>query len=147
MEKFKQLEHIKCIKALAETGLVYAKERYEELKEIRFKSLTSVSNTPLQVFQDFFLPEKDCPTVKVDVRGFVLNENDEILMVKEDVDGRWTIPGGWADIGDSPSEAILKEIKEETGLDARVESLLAIYYKRCHPHPSQPFYLQIDVSL
>lgn len=75
------------------------------------------------------------------MRGFVLNENDEIIMVKEDVDGRWTIPSGWADIRDTPSEAILKEIKEETGLDARVESLLAIYDKRCHPHPPQPFYI------
>ena len=146
MKKFQQLEYIKRIMALAETGLVYAessyaKERYEELKIISLNLLTSVTNTPLEVFQDFFMPKKDYPTVKVDVRGLVLNENDEILMAKESVDGLWAIPGGWADIGNSPSEAVLQEIKEETGLDAKVERLLAIYDKRCHPHPPQPFYI------
>lgn len=100
-----------------------------------------LSNQPLKVLQNFFLPEKDYPTVKVDVRGFILNELDEILMAKERIDGKWTIPGGWADVGDSPGEAVLKEIKEETGLDAEVVRLLAIYDKRCHPHPPQPFYI------
>lgn len=146
MQKNQQLELIKRVKALADTGLVYAeddyaKERYEELREISLKLMTSVSDQPLEVLQDFFLPEKDYPTVKVDVRGFVLNEKDEILMAKESVDGKWTIPGGWADIGDSPSEAVLKEIREETGFDAKVVRLLAVYDKRCHPHPPEVFYI------
>lgn len=146
MQKQQHLELIKRVKALADTGLVYAeddyaKERYEELREISLKLMASVSDQPLEVLQDFFLPEKDYPTVKVDVRGFVLNEKDEILMAKESVDGKWTIPGGWADIGDSPSEAVLKEIREETGFDAKVVRLLAVYDKRCHPHPPEAFYI------
>jgi ADP-ribose pyrophosphatase YjhB (NUDIX family) len=141
-----QLDLIKRIKSLADIGLVYAedeydKDRYTELKEISLKLLAEVSNKPLHVLQNFFLPEKDYPTVKVDVRGFILNEADEILMAKESVDGKWTIPGGWADIGDSPSEAVLKEIKEETGFDAEVVRLLAIYDKRFHEHPPEPFYI------
>lgn len=146
MQKQQQLELIKRVKALADTGLVYAeddytKERYEELLEISLKLMASVSDQPFEVLQDFFLTEKDYPTVKVDVRGFVLNEKDEILMAKESVDGKWTIPGGWADIGDSPSEAVLKEIREETGFDAKVVRLLAVYDKRCHPHPPEAFYI------
>jgi len=142
----KQLDLIKRLKSLAETGLVYVeneydKERYNEIREISLQLMGEVSNQPLKVLQDFFLPENDYPTVKVDVRGFVLNDSDEILMAKESVDGRWTIPGGWADIGDSPSEAVRKEIKEETGLDAEVVRLLAIYDKRLHPHPPEPFYI------
>jgi ADP-ribose pyrophosphatase YjhB (NUDIX family) len=141
-----QLDLIKRIKSLADIGLVYAedeydKDRYTELKEISLKLLAEVSNKPLHVLQNFILPEKDYPTVKVDVRGFILNEADEILMAKESVDGKWTIPGGWADIGDSPSEAVLKEIKEETGFDAEVVRLLAIYDKRFHEHPPEPFYI------
>ncbi len=146
MSKNNPLSLIKRVKSLAETGLVYAendydKERYHELRQISLQLISEISNKPLEVIQDFFLPEEDYPTVKVDVRGFVLNESDEILMAKESVDNKWTIPGGWADIGDSPSEAVLKEIKEETGFDTEVVRLLAIYDKRCHPHPPEPFYI------
>ena len=141
-----QIDLIKRVKALAETGLVYAKdpydrERYEELKEISFKLMAQDLNEPVERLKNLFLPVKEYPTVKVDVRGFVLNEKDEILMAKESVDGKWTIPGGWADIGDTPSETVVKEIREETGFDAEIVRLLAIYDKRCHPHPPEPFYI------
>jgi len=146
MEATRQLELIKRIKALADTGLVYAKdeydkERYEELHEMSLKLLSHVSKQPLAVLENFFMPVEDYPTPKVDVRGLVLNNSNEILMVKERMDGKWTIPGGWADIGYSLSEVVLKEIEEETGLKAQVVRLLAIYDKRCHPHPPQPFYV------
>lgn len=104
MKEDQPLELVKQIKALADTDLVYAedeydRERYVELREISLKLLSNVSNQPLTILNDFFMPEKDYPTVKVDVRGFVLNERNEILLAKERVDGKWTIPGGWADIG------------------------------------------------
>ena len=104
MKEDQPLELVKQIKALADTGLVYAedeydRERYVELRKISLKLLSNVSNQPLTILNDFFMPEKDYPTVKVDVRGFVLNERNEILLAKERVDGKWTIPGGWADIG------------------------------------------------
>ncbi|MDB4291981.1 NUDIX hydrolase [Maribacter sp.] len=140
------LENLKRLKALADTGLVYSengydKERYGQIKQIAMALIAEVTDTPIEKLTDFFLPVKEYPTVKVDVRGFVLNEKDEILMAKESVDGKWTIPGGWADIGDTPSEAVVNEIKEETGLDAEIVRLLAIYDKRCHPHPPEPYYI------
>ena len=146
MKENQNLELIKRVKALADTGLVYAedeydRERYVELREISLQLLTNISNQPLTVLHGFFMPEKDYPTVKVDVRGFVLNELNEILMAKERVDGKWTIPGGWADIGYSPSEVVVKEIEEETGLNCTVDRLLAVYDKRMHMHPPQPFYV------
>ena len=141
-----QLTLIKRLKAIAETGLVYAEsdyseERYTEIRQISLQLLSHLSNSEFSVLDNFFLPEKDYPTVKVDVRAFVLNDKKQVLLAKERIDGKWTIPGGWADIGDTPSEAVLKEIKEETGLDAEVKRLLAVYDKRCHPHPPQPFYI------
>lgn len=140
------LQLIKRIKSLADTGLVYVeddydKDRYEEIREISLQLLETVSGQPLQALGDFFMPVKDYPTVKVDVRGFILNYAHEILMVKESIDGKWTIPGGWADIGYSPSEVAIKEVKEETGLKAEVVRLLAIYDKKCHPHPPEPYYI------
>lgn len=146
MEQNQQLELIKRIKALADTGLVYSedeynKERYGELREISIQLLENVTNIPLNVLKNFFMPETDYPTVKVDVRGFVLNDGNKILMAKEQIDGKWTIPGGWADIGYSPSEVVIKEIEEETGLHCSVDRLLAVYDKRMHPHPPQPFYI------
>ena len=146
MKESQNLEFIKRIKALADTGLVYSedeynRERYVELREISLQLLANISKQPLTILNDFFMPERDYPTVKVDVRGFVLSEDNEILMAKEQVDGKWTIPGGWADIGYTPSEVVVKEIEEETGLTCSVDRLLAVYDKRMHPHPPQPFYI------
>lgn len=146
MDVAQQLETIKRMNALADTGLVYAenkydRERYTELKQIALDLMAHLTHQPLGVFADFFMPVTDYPTVKVDVRGFVLNEAGEILMARESVDGKWTIPGGWADVGYSPSEVAIKEIREETGLLSEVVRLLAVYDKKCHPHPPQPFYI------
>lgn len=141
-----QLDVVKRIKAIAETGLVFAeggydKERYEELREISLKLMAEMSGKPFAQLDSFFLPQLDYPTPKVDVRGFVLNDKDQILMAKESVDGKWTIPGGWADVGNSPREVAIKEVKEETGLDTEIVRLVAIYDKQRHPHPPEPYYI------
>ena len=146
MEEINTLELIKRVKALADTGLLYAeseydRERYEELAAISIKLLSATSGQPLLVLRDFFMPTKDYPTPKVDVRGLILNEAQEVLLVKESLDGKWSLPGGWAEVGFTPSEVIRKEIKEETGLEVTVSRLLAVYDKKCHPHPPQPLYV------
>ena len=146
MEAKEQLDIIKRIKSIAETGLVYAegeydKERYEELREISLRLMSKMSGQSFSKLDSFFLPQLDYPTPKVDVRGFVLNEKDEILMAQESIDGKWTIPGGWADVGNTPTEVAIKEIKEETGLDAEIVRLLAIYDKQRHQHPPEPYYI------
>lgn len=146
MDSKEQLNTIKQIKAISETGLVYAtdpyaRERYEELKQISLKLMAHMADSSIEVLQDFFMPEKDYPTPKVDVRGFVLNDKDEILMAKESVDSKWTIPGGWADIGNTPSEIAVKEIQEETGIETEAVRLLAVYDKQVHPHPPEPYYI------
>lgn len=146
MDKNQQFTLLKRIKAITETGLVYAevdydKERYEELRQISLELMAEMSGHSLAKLDNFFVPQLDYPTVKVDVRGFVLNENDEILMAQESVDDKWTIPGGWADIGSSPKEVALKEIKEETGLDAEIVRLVAVYDKSKHAHPPEPHHI------
>ncbi len=66
------------------------------------------------------------PTPKVDVRGVVFNDG-KVLLVREVGDGRWTLPGGWADVGESPSEAVVREVREESGYETRAVKLLAVY--------------------
>jgi ADP-ribose pyrophosphatase YjhB (NUDIX family) len=146
MNETNPLDLVKRVKALADIGLLYAdneydRERYEELVSISLKLLSATSGQPLSVLHDFFMPVRDYPTPKVDVRGLILNEAHEVLLVKESLDGKWSLPGGWAEVGFSPSEVIRKEIEEETGLDATVVRLLAVYDKKCHPHPPQPLYV------
>lgn len=146
MNKVEQLELAKRIKAIAETGLVYAdveydRERYEELRELSLKLMAHLGNESLETLEQFFLPQTDYPTPKVDIRAFVLNDNNEVLMAKEQVDGKWTIPGGWCDIGSSPSEMAVRETQEETGMIVKPNRILAVYDKQRHPHPHEPFYI------
>jgi len=140
------LNEIKRLTALADTGLLYCKneydkERYLELREISFRLLNEFGGLPLEDLKFTFPMVKDYPTAKVDIRGLAVSDDQKILLVKESIDGKWSLPGGWADVGHSPKETIVKEFKEETGLDVVPERLLAVFDKKMHPHPPQPFYV------
>jgi ADP-ribose pyrophosphatase YjhB (NUDIX family) len=140
------LEELKRLKSLADVGLLYTrneydKERYTELQEIGFRLLNGLTGQSLPVLKTIFPNQPDYPTAKVDIRGLTLSKDNKILMVQEAVDGKWSLPGGWADIGFSPKETVIKETREETGLEVEVHSLLAVFDKRFHPHPPEPFYV------
>lgn len=139
------LQWAKRIQAIAQTGLTYARdvydiERYEELRAISIAMLAEQSGEPYAKVKELFASETGYATPKVDVRG-VLFEHGKLLMVKEKSDGKWALPGGWADIGYTPKEVAVKEIREETGLAARAVRLLAVLDKKCHPHPPEPYYI------
>ena len=146
MKAEKVLVLLQRLKAIAETGITHSEsgydlERYEEIRTISLRLLGDWVDEPLAKLEDFFLTPEDYPTPKVDVRAFVRNEKGEVLLAQESVDGKWTIPGGWADIGETPKESVLKEVSEETGLEAEVVRILAVYDKRCHDHPPRPHYV------
>ncbi len=139
-------EQYKRLKAIADTGLLYAtnpydRERYEELLALSIRLLDDASGLSQNDGAFNYLPIADYPTAKVDIRGMILFEDKKILLVRESLDKKWSLPGGWADIGFSPREAVIKEIKEETGLDANVKKLLAVFDKRLHPHPPEMLYV------
>jgi ADP-ribose pyrophosphatase YjhB (NUDIX family) len=78
----------------------------------------------------------------VDVRAVLFRGENEILLVQEKIDqNRWTLPGGWADVGYTPYEVAVKEAQEETGLLVRPVRLLALLDKKKHSHPAQPWYV------
>ena len=146
MEKTKSiLEYIKHIRAMAKTGLSYSEnpydvERYEEMKEMSDQLLNELGDMSLEDLQYQFGKLDEYPTPKVDVRGLVIRD-DKILMIREKVDQKWAIPGGWADIGHTPAENIVKEIKEESGFEVIVSRLLAVWDKKMHDHPAEVHYV------
>jgi ADP-ribose pyrophosphatase YjhB (NUDIX family) len=101
------------------------------------KNYTSVGTDLIQLS---FANETGYATPKVDVRGVVF-ENNKILLVKEKIDGAWALPGGWADIGYSPSEIAVKEIQEEAGFEVKPVRLLAVLDKKFHAHPPEPYHI------
>lgn len=141
------LNDVKKLKAMADTGLLYCnndydKERYIELQNISMRLLSNITGNDINLIKESFSLVKDYPTVKVDIRGMVFsNDKTKILLAKESIDGKWSLPGGWADIGYSPKEIIIKEFKEETGLDINPEKLLAVFDKKLHNHPPEPYYV------
>lgn len=139
-------DEIKRLRSIADIGLLYCnneydKARYLELQEISIQLLSKVSGQNIEALKESFPLHKDYPTPKVDIRGLVLSFDKKILLVKESADNKWSLPGGWADIGHSPKEVIVKEFKEETGLDVIPQVLLAVFDKRMHAHPPQSFYV------
>jgi ADP-ribose pyrophosphatase YjhB (NUDIX family) len=146
MTPIELLEEIKRLKSIADIGLLYCnndydKERYSELKDISFRLLSELSGHSIEALKETFPLVKDYPTAKVDIRAFVLSTDNKILMAKESADGKWSLPGGWADIGHSPAETAAKECKEETGIDVIPKRLLAVFDKKKHPHPPEPLYI------
>ena len=127
------------IQALAQTGLAfsrdrYDRERYEALREIA-AALMGGDPGLLPAFE----AQQGYATPKVDVRAIVLREGG-ILLVREVADGLWCPPGGWADVGDSPSAAVEREVVEETGLRVRATRLLGLWDRNRHGHPPIPFH-------
>jgi ADP-ribose pyrophosphatase YjhB (NUDIX family) len=140
------LSLITQLRSVADIGLLYAKneydiERYTELRHISTQMLDHVSGYGDETISIHFPQATDYPTAKVDIRGILLSPDNKILLARESADGKWSLPGGWGDIGYSPKEVIIKEFQEETGLDVVPERLLAVFDKKMHPHPPQPFYV------
>jgi ADP-ribose pyrophosphatase YjhB (NUDIX family) len=135
----KLLMLISEIQALSQSGLTFnnsgfEKERYLRLTEISAELASICSNQPKDFINEIFLLEKGYATPKVDVRSFVLKD-DKVLLVKERADGLWTLPGGFADVAETPSQAVIRETKEESGYDVEPIKLLALWDKSKHDHP------------
>jgi ADP-ribose pyrophosphatase YjhB (NUDIX family) len=133
------LEWARAAQAIAQNGLAfsrdpYDRERYSRLAELVTELLSSQLEIPPAAARAFFAGEHGYATPKVDVRGGVF-EDDRVLLVRERADGRWTLPGGWVDVNDAPSEAVAREINEESGYRARAVKLAALVDKNRHPHP------------
>jgi ADP-ribose pyrophosphatase YjhB (NUDIX family) len=139
------LEWAQRLQAIAQNGLTfndnpYDVERYQQIRQIAAEIIASHTHLETGDFLHLFSNEEGYATPKVDVRGVVFRD-DKILLVNEREDGCWTLPGGWVDVGESPSTAVVREVYEESGYQTKVRKLLAVY-DRNHPrhgHPAFPY--------
>ena len=139
------MDWVKQLQAIAQSGLTYAKdpydvERYEQVRRIAAEIAASHSEGVAVHIDVLFAAESGYATPKLDIRAVVLDE-EEVLLVREKEDGLWTLPGGWVDVGESPSESVEREVKEESGYEVRAVRLLALWDRDKHPHPPIPFHV------
>ncbi|MCL4181677.1 MAG: NUDIX hydrolase N-terminal domain-containing protein [Verrucomicrobia bacterium] len=135
------------LQALSQTGLHFAegsydRERYERLGQIAAEIVAAHTTLEVGTILELNAREFGYATPKVDVRGVVFRD-DRILLVQEAMDaGRWTVPGGWADVNETPSEAVEREVFEESGLRTRATKLLSVGDRERQGHqPPFPYHV------
>ena len=126
------------LQSMAQNGLAYVnnefdKERYERLREISAEMISEKSNISLEKVKELFCNETGYQTPKIDTRAVIFN-NDKILLVHEN-NGTWSLPGGWCDVLESIKSNTIKEVKEETGLDAKATKVIALQDRNKHNVP------------
>jgi len=140
------LEWARRVQAIAQTGLEYCKDpydrqRYEQIRGLAAEMAAKGAGLADAVaLVELFKNERGYATPKIDIRTAVF-DGDRILLVKEREDGLWTLPGGWADVGESPSLAAAREVKEESGYDITVKKLAAVYDRDKHGHPPMAYHV------
>ncbi len=139
------LEWVRRLQAIAQNGLMFSqdpfdRERYEHVQSVAVEILGSSTEMNPALIRQLFHGEQGYATPKMDVRGAVFQEH-RLLFVREKSDGLWTLPGGWADVGESPAEAVVREIQEESGFATQVSKLVALYDRNKHAHPPMLFHV------
>jgi len=145
MEDYRWLHWAQQLQAVAQTGEAYAnndfdRQRYDLVRHVAAAMMAAGSGAAPQGIVELFGSERGYATPRMDVRAAVF-DGDSILMVQERSDGLWTLPGGFADVGDSPSVAVEREVREESGFTARAVKLAALYDRNRHPHPPFGYHL------
>jgi ADP-ribose pyrophosphatase YjhB (NUDIX family) len=140
------LTWVRDLQAHAANGLTYAvnafdRERYGKLQELAEQMLVELSGAAPTRIAALYLPDAGHVTPKVDVRAAVIDDEGRILLVRERSDGGWAMPGGWADVTDSPATVAVRETVEEAGMVVRSAGLIGVYHREHERwnHPPQPW--------
>ncbi len=143
------LDQARRLLAVAQTGLHYTqsdyeRERYEEVAQIAAQLIGRAEGYSSEQIRQLWRMEEGYTTPKLDVRGAMFRQGargSEVLLVRERMDGKWTVPGGFADVNEWPSQAVLKEIEQESGYTARVLKLAAVHDRNQHNYPQFIFHI------
>jgi ADP-ribose pyrophosphatase YjhB (NUDIX family) len=132
----------RALQSIAQAGLTYSRdeydlERFRDVRRIGAEIAAAATGEEPRGIEDFFASASGYPTPKIDVRAAVIVEG-RILLVRERDDGCWSMPGGWADIGESAAESAVRETREEAGMQVRAMKLIALYERERHGHPVHP---------
>lgn len=134
----KWLEWAVELQSIAQGALYYCKdkfdiERFERIREIAAEMISYKSDIPMEKVKDLFCSEIGYQTPKIDTRAAIFKD-DKILLVKES-NGTWSLPGGWVDVDLLVKENIVKEVKEEAGLDVTTDKIIAVQDREKHNLP------------
>jgi ADP-ribose pyrophosphatase YjhB (NUDIX family) len=138
------LDRVRALQAIAQEGLTYTKDpwdrdRFGRLRDLTARLaaevLTADGATPAESIAHAVRAESGYLTPKLEVRAAVHDETGRLLLVREVSDGRWSLPGGWADVGETLAEGVVREVREETGYAVEVERLLGVYDRERWGHP------------
>jgi len=126
--------------ALAQDGLAFADDdydldRYRQVSRLAAELLSVVSGRPAAELAIELGRDSGYATPKIDVRGAMFDDDERVLLMREKIDGRWSLPGGWADPGDAPSAAVTREILEETGYQSSAVKLIACWDRELQDNP------------
>ncbi len=125
--------------ALAQDGLTYGADdydldRYRQLSRLAAELLAVLSDRPAEELFVELGRDSGYATPKIDVRGAIFDDQERVLLMREKADGRWSLPGGWADPGDTPSAAVTREVLEETGYHSSAVKLIACWDRERQGH-------------
>lgn len=131
------------LQSIAQAGLEYSKdkydiERFDEIRNISAEIISEYTDLSMSKVKDLFCNERGYQTPKVDVRAAIFKD-EKILLVKESLDGTLSLPGGWADIGLSVKENVIKESFEEAGVKVEPERIIAIQDRNKNNKPISPY--------
>jgi ADP-ribose pyrophosphatase YjhB (NUDIX family) len=126
--------------ALAHDGLLYAdgdydRDRYQQVGRLAAELLATLSGRQADELALELGRDAGYATPKVDVRGAIFDDRERVLLMRERADGRWSLPGGWADPGDAPSAAVTREILEETGYHSSAVKLISCWDRDLQDNP------------
>jgi ADP-ribose pyrophosphatase YjhB (NUDIX family) len=118
------------LQSISQAGLTYCKndydlDRYREIEKLSREIIEKHTDVDHEVIKNYYQSEIGYLTPKVDVRGGVIVDG-RILLVREKLDGRWSLPGGWADVNRTPQENVIKEAFEEAGVLVKPTRLVAL---------------------
>ncbi|WP_040214007.1 NUDIX hydrolase N-terminal domain-containing protein [Clostridium polynesiense] len=139
----KWLNWAKRLQSIAQAGLTYSKdkydlERFQQIRDLSVEILNEYTEAGSEKIRDLFCNETGYQTPKVDVRSAIFKDN-KILLVKESIDGLWSLPGGWAEMNLSIKENAVKEAKEEAGVNIVPLRLIAVQDRSRHNKPPFPY--------
>ncbi len=139
------VDYVKRVEAISRIGLTncrnpYDIERYEELRSLSIRFMEAYTGEELERIEELFASDPGYKTPKVEVRGVVFKEG-KILMVRELADNKWSLPGGYCEVGYSISENVVREIGEESGFMVEPVKLIAVLDRRKHAHPPSPYHV------
>jgi len=139
----KWLSWAKQLQSIAQAGLTYSKdkydiERFQQIRNIAVEIMNEYTGISNEKIKELFCNEIGYQTPKVDIRGAVFKDG-KILLVKESTDGYWSLPGGWAEVNLSVKENVVKELREEAGLNVVPRRLIAVLDRNKHNRPISPY--------